>query len=133
MRKYGPYFLTLVIAIGFAVGCYNPRRTPLIGVANSIVNRYAYAAGTAGTVTVPTSYYATFCSAAAGTATNATVTITPCSPYPAATCSAGSAIAIPSGYSWSQNFPAEADALGDSSAIVFANTSSYVCSEYKYQ
>ncbi len=87
-------------------------------------------AGTAGTVTVPTGQYVLSCSAAA-TATNATLTVTPCGPNLTG-CVAQPAIPIPANYSYAYSPQGAANAVADTSTLVFANTIAYACLGWIY-
>lgn len=130
MKRILPLLLLLLVtACGAAVGI-----KPHVAVgAGTLVDRMTFVTGTAGTATAPAGNYFTMCSAA-GTATNATVTVTPCGPD-IATCSAAAAIAIPSGTTWTMGPPAlrgAPDEWGDGTSVVFANTVSYFCSLWRY-
>ena len=127
MKRLLPLLLLLLVtACGAAVGI-----KPHVAVgAGTLVDRLTILAGTAGTATAATGTYLTFCSATS-TATNATVTITPCGPS-IATCTAQTAIPIPSGVPWTMAFTQSPTVMGDASTCVFANTSAYFCQAWTY-
>jgi hypothetical protein len=117
--------LLTVTACGAALGL--DRHT--VGAA-TLVDRFSLAAGTAGTVTVGTGKYVTMCSAA-GTATNMTMTVTPCGPQ-VATCTAQTAVPIPSGIPATLLPTGAPNSIADTSTIVFANTLQYWCNLWQY-
>jgi hypothetical protein len=127
LRYSGLGLLALLTACAGAAG--TRRAHPLIG-AGTLVDRTILVAGTAGTVTVGTGKYLTLCSAA-GTATNATITVTPCGPS-VASCTAQPAVTVPNGIPVSIPFVASPDAVADTSTIVFANTNQYFCVGQQY-
>jgi hypothetical protein len=92
---------------------------------------FSYAAGTAGTYTVPAGTYVTSLTAHA-TGSGATLTMTPSGPNVTSPV-AGPAIAIPAGAAYALNRPVlsgQANELGAGTTLVFAETDSYVVTLY---
>ena len=92
-----------------------------MGILDSLASsQFSYAAGTAGTVTVPAGVVVTSLGAHV-TGSGATLTITPKGPMQTGT--AGAAIPLPPGGWFGLSFLGE---LGPGTVLVFAGTDSYV-------